>query len=496
MPTPATLSAGAPSFNPDTHLKDSIAQASAPGLGLSERFYKLTASVYTPDLLPNEQDTAANLTDVQRKILALERFKNTPQYQSFKNVINHTLAELDSIANSVRPEHQKNMNFQSLAAGLWQPVNLNSTSRFGVFQVDLYQQACPNANRLARMHAFDQQRPDLVANGGQDNARACIKELSEELNVCGPGIVQHFEEAAHSVRQATFTPSLPERFEALRMQIARNAIAEFVREHADPYTLNVGNEIHRVAAWQNHFAASLNLPVIEDVYASPSYVDDRIERIVLKQKLANLQARPAVSKTMAFQILQEAHNVWNHLQAEGVSDLTEGCMSILDKIGSKHGPVAPHALFDMNEDGMPFKIHGNPALLALSILQQVKGKVTVSASSPKIVRWVFTHQNEESTLTLKSQLHLSWLETSPPQGVAGETENQLVSARHLSREQLCQLLDLLNTFQIDEVPFKAAVHECYATTGDSTSNRSGHKNLIPVCPTTCLSTWPWGWPMA
>lgn len=459
MPTPAPLSAAALSFNPDTHLKESIEQACAPGLGLSERFHKLTASVFIPDLLPNEQELAANLTNAQRKMLALDRFKNTPQYQSFRNVINHTLAELDTIANTTRPQAQKNTNFQGLASGLWETVNPNTTSRFGVFQADLYQQACPDANRLVRMHAFARQRPDLVASGGEDNARAGIKELSERLNVCGPGIVQHFEEAAHSVRQATFTPSMPERFEALRIQIARNAIAEFVHENPDPQVHGPGNEIHKVAAWQNHFAASMNLPVINDVYASPQYAANHFERMGLSRRLDNLQPKPAVAKAMAFQILQEAHDSWNQLQTDGVSDLAQGCMTILDKISSRHGPVAPHALFDMNEDGMPFKIHDNPTLLALSILQQVKGKVTVVPGSPKIVRWPFYHQNEESTLTLKSQLHLSWIETAPPAGMGGKPENQLVSARHLGKEQLGQLLDLLNTFQIHDVPFKSAMHE-------------------------------------
>lgn len=151
MLTPSHLSSATPSLHPDIHRETAFEQASAPGLSLSERFHKLTASVLTPNLLPNSQEAAANLTNAQRKMLALDRFKNTSQYQSFMNVINHTLAELDSIANSARPQAQKNTNFQSLAAGLWEPVNPNSTSRFGVFQADLYQQACPDANRLVRM---------------------------------------------------------------------------------------------------------------------------------------------------------------------------------------------------------------------------------------------------------------------------------------------------------------------------------------------------------
>ena len=460
MPTPSELSSATPSFHPDIHRGTAFEQASAPGLTLSERYQKLMESVYNPDLSVNEQQAGgATLTNAQRKIQILERFKNTPQYQSFKNVINHTLAELDDIANTAGTAHQKNSNFESLANGLWEPITVNGTSRFGVFQLDLYQQACPDANRLVRMHAFAQQRPKLVANEAEANARACIKDLSERLDVCGPGLVQHFDEAAKTVRQASFTPSLPERFEALRIQASRNAVAEFVRENAPAWNLGVGNEIHKVAAWQNHFSQTMNLPVIDDVFASPNYTEDPVEQMNLKYKLTNLQPKPVTSRFMAHQILEEARDVWNQLQVEGVTDLAQGCMTIVDKISNKHGPVEPHTLFEMNEDAVPCRLHDNPTLLALSLMQQVKGKVPVFPNSPKIVRWAFRHQQGEGTLTLKSQLHLSWLETAPPPGTVREPERQLLSSKHLSAEQIGQLLDLLTMFQIHDVPFKSAVHE-------------------------------------
>lgn len=459
MQTSPRLSPASPSFNPDIHWSIAFEQASAPGLSPNERCQKLMEYVYTPELPVNEQNDSLALTHAQRKIQAIQNFKNTPQYQSFKNVTNHTLAELDAIANANSLEDQTNTKFQSLASGLWEPLNANTTSRFGVFQANLYQQACPDANRLVRMHAFARERPDLVATYGEDNARACIKDLSQRLDVCGPGIVQHFDEAVNNVRQATFTPSMPERFEAFRIQIVRNAIAEFVRENPDPSDHGAGNEIHKVAAWQNHFAASMNLPMIEDVFASRSYAADHLKQTRLKCKLTNLQPKAAISRLIATRILEEAHDVWNQLQCDGVTDLAQGCMTIIEKISNKHGAIEPHCLFDTDEDGMPCTLHHNPTLLALSLLRQVRDKVPVFPNSPKITRWTLRHDDGQGTRTIKSQLHLSWLEISQSPGSSAEPEIQLLSTKHLSAEQTAHLLDLLTTFQLHDAPFKSAVHE-------------------------------------
>ena len=426
---------------------------------MGERFHNLMESVYTPDLFANQPAGSETLTRAQRSMQALQNFKNTPQYQSFRQVTQHTLAELDAIANSTRTPHQRNTNFQNLGDGLWQAVNPNTTSRFGVFQADLYQQACPDANRLVRMHAFAQQKPNQVAVGAQANARACIKELSERLDICGPGLVQHFDEAVNTVRQASFTPSLPERFEALRIQISRDAITEFVRNRPDPLIHGVGNEIHRVAAWQNHYSRPMHLPFIQDVYASPGYTEDFLEQIELACKLASLQTWSVVSKVMATQILEEAHDLWNQAQADGATDLTRHCMPLIEKIGNKYGAVDPHRIFELNDDGLPCRLHDNPTLLATSIIRQLKGNSAVHPCEEDFAEYPFVSQVQAGTLQIVSRVNLSWLETTPPPGTVGEPEQQLLSTKNLSREQIHEFWNTRFLTGDLSVFLKAAMHE-------------------------------------
>lgn len=459
MPSRSNLSFAAPAYNTESTFKTAVELASAQGLSLTQRLQNLLESVDIPNLTIHTPGRSPNPVSAYEKMLALQTFKSTPQYQLFKARVTHTLTELDRISNSAGTGNQRNTNFQDLGNGLWQPISENESSRFGLFQADLYQQACPDASRLLRMHSFAHQRPDLVAGNGEENTRATIRDLSQRLDVCAPGIVQHFDEAVNTVRQAVFTPSLPERFEAMRIQIARNAIAEFVRENPDPSDHGAGNEIHKVAAWQNHFAASMNLPVIEDVFASRSYAADHLKQTRLKCKLTNLQPKPAISRLIATRILEEAHDVWNQLQCDGVTDLAQGCMTIIEKISIKHGAIEPHCLFDTDEDGMPCTLHHNPTLLALSLLRQVRDKVPMFPNSPKITRWTLRHDDGQGTRTIKSQLHLSWLEISQSPGSSAEPEIQLLSTKHLSAEQTAHLLDLLTTFQLHDAPFKSAVHE-------------------------------------
>lgn len=459
MPSRSNLSFAAPAYNPDPTFQTALDQASTPGLTLTQRFHRLLESVDIPNLTRAPQSPSSQLADAHTKMLALQAFKQTPHYQSFKNCVARTLTELDRIANSSRPANQHNTNFQNLGDGLWEAVTLNSTSRFGAFQADLYQQACPDANRLVRMHTFAQQLPHLVAGGGEDNARACIKDLSERLDVCGPGLVQYFDEAVNSVRQTTFTPSLPERFEALRIQIARNTIAEFVNQQPDSMGHAVANEVHKVAAWQNLFSHRLHLPFIDDVFASPSYAENRIYQKQLFKTLADLQTPSAIATVMATQILEEAHDLWRQAQAGGETDLTRHCMALVEKLGNRHGAVEPHTLFEMDEDGMPFGLHTNPTLLALSLVRQTERSSEVHTQPESLWEWSPSITDQQGAMSIRSIGSLRWLETTPPPGVAGATEQQLLSTTHMSPRQAQVFFDSASTPQLNSIQMKAAMHE-------------------------------------
>lgn len=459
MPSRSNLSFAAPAYNPDPNFKTAIELASAPGLSLKQRFQHLMESVDIPNLVVNPPGRAPNQGGAYQKMLALQTFKSTPQYQLFKTRVTHTLTELDRIANSAGTVNQRNTNFQALGGGLWQQVSENESSRFGAFQADLYLQACPDASRLFRIHTFAQQRPELVARDGEENARATIRELSQRLDVCAPGIIQHFDEAVNTVRQATFTPSLPERFEAMRIQIVRNAIAEFIHQNPDAAGNRIGNEVHRVAAWQNHFSRAMHLPFIDDVFASRAYVENMNQRNRLSRTLTDLQTPSVIANVLATQILEEAHDLWSQAQATGTTDFPEYCMTIIEVISNKHGPVEPHTLIELDDDEMPCSLHDNPTLLALSIVKQTEYSPDVHVQHETVRRWIARSQNENGRISILSRGQLRWLETSLPPGMMGENEQQLLSSKHLSPEQTREFFDAVCTQQTSSLLLKAALHE-------------------------------------
>lgn len=460
MPFSSNLSSAAPAFNHDLSSKNAIEHASAPGLTLSQRYQRLRESVNIPNLMIDSPGQAPNQGRAHEKMCALQQFKTTPQYQVFKSQVTHTLVELDRIANSCRSAGMRNTHFQDLGQGLWEPVAPNMSSRFGAFQADLYQQACPDATLLLRMHEFARQKPQVVAAGGADNARACISELSERLDVCGPGLVQHVEEATQHARQVIFTPSLAERFEAMRIQIARNAIAEFVNQNPDRMGNWVGNEVHKVAAWQNYFSRYFHLPLIDDVFASSSYIENKNHQNQLAGILNVLQTPSAVATTIASQTLEKANDLWQQSKAKGVTDLGQHCMQLIEEVSKEHGAVEPHTLFELDEDGMPCAIHTNPTLLALSIIRQTEKSPELHTQPENV--WHCTPRfldRRVGGLSIRGRGQLLWMETAPPRGVAGEAEKQLLSMKNLKPEQARTFLDLVSNPGSRSTKLMAALHE-------------------------------------
>ena len=452
MPNPAT------NLTLDLHqaIEQAIEQASAPNLTQSERLQKLLESISAPILQVEKRDSGA-FHDRDVQIVAIHEFQNSPEYANFKAVIQNTLQQLDVIANSSpRPGSQGN-RFQNFGKDLFVQVTEDQRSRFGTAQADLFVQSCPDANRLLRMYTFAKQRPDLVASGGAENTRASITELSQRLGMCGPGIVQYFDEAVKTVRQLTFTPSMPERAEALRIQIVRNAIVEYLNR---PEATNkiIGSEVHTVAAWQNHFSRMFALPTISDVYANANITKDQNEQAELASKLSALQGGSFISTTLANQILEEAQEMWRHAQANGNNDLSQYCMTLLEKLKERHGPIQPHTVMLLDDDGMPSSIQDNPTLLALDIVGQADNATEVHLLKESVREWAPTHQNAHGKISLKSRGDLNWLETAPPPGSSEKPQQELVSMEPMSRQQVIEFLDALCTPQQQDLNVRQAMH--------------------------------------
>lgn len=441
--------------NPD--LQQAIEQASAPNLTQSERLQKLLASVTAPILQVHAGEHNAG-NDVDPRILAIQDFQRSPGYKDFKAIVQNTLKQLDDIANSSPHHSQQTDRFQRFGKDVFVQVAGNQRSRFGAAQADLFEQSCPDANRLLRMHAFAKNRPDLVARGGVESARACITELSQRLDVCGPGLVQHFDEAVKTIRQLTFVPSMPERVEALRIQIVRNAITEFLNR---PGVINktIGSEVHQVSAWQNHFSSMFDLPGIQDMYANANFTEDESEQVELASKLSALQSGSVISTMLANQILEEAQDIWNQAKAVGINDLSQYCMTLLEKINERHGQVEPHTLMQLDDDGMPGGIQNDPTLLALSILERTDRASGVHFVKESLLKWTPSHQNAYDNISLKSRGNLNWLETAPPPGSTENPEVDLMSAEGMSKQQITELLDALFTPESHELDVRRAMHE-------------------------------------
>lgn len=422
-------------------LNEAIAQASAPNLTLTERQYRLLDSVQTPIIKASDPSKIKSVSSqFSLDIDSLQKFQTTRAYKKLKTILTRTFRELDAIANTGRDESHQQTRYQKFGKDVLVKVNQRNHSRYGEKIMDVYLQTCPDARRLVRMHAFAQQRADLVANDGANSARACISDLSQRLDVCANGIVQHFDEAVKNVRQLVFTPSLPERAELLRDQIARNAIGEFIMDRRNAMNVYTSNEIHLVAAWQNHFSKMFNLPAIDDPSASAIATASSCHRTDLTEKLSTLQTGSVVSEILATQILEEARNLWSQAQASGITDLTSYCMTLLEQLGNKHGPIEPHTLMVLDDNSLPQGIHEDPTLLALAILKQIDQSPAVNFVDEPVNSWMLTPPGPLGHTTFKTRGRLMWVETSLQPGSLTEPEKHLASFKLINSTQLASLI--------------------------------------------------------
>lgn len=441
IPTPA-----------DPHLATAMEQASAPGLSLATRCEKLLGSIIAPDLFKFQSEIPVVVSERNQKILTLAAFQKTSEYRTFKEILDNTFRELDTIANECEPSPSVPQPFQTLGSRLWQPAKVIDPSHYGVFQTDLVQQACPNAQRLLRLHEFAKQHPDLVATNSQLSVVAGVKSLAGSVDVCGPGVVQNFEEAVNSARQAVFTPSLSERVQALRLQLIRSTIADDMRSFSQDQTNLPNFEIHLVAAWQNHFSEQFGLPVIDDVYASRQYTLNPAEQNRLSRKLHAVHTRPAVARVLATEILQDANALWHSAQAKGATDFGQHCMALLNTLQNMHGELSAHALIRMDEDSLPLGFHHNPTLLALHIVKQLESEPNVSPWEPGLNQvWNCTDPKSGRSLNIMQCGPLLWAEISHGPGSGGSTEKHLLSAHILKPVELESFMKSIdmNAWRID-----------------------------------------------
>lgn len=413
-------------------------RASAPQLSLAARYEALVASIHAPDFPKYAARLAPGYSENQKKVLTLQAFQESPEYKPFKHIIQTTLKQLDEIANA----HEQNQvepapaGFQILGEKLLRKARLGQINAFGASQIDLYQQALPNAQKLLRIHDFTRQHPRLLPDESERCVQASISELSNSLHVCAPGIANNFEETVNSIRNAVFTPGLSERFKALRLQMIRSAITESVHRY-NGHTPHLGVvEMHRVAAWQNYFAEQLNLPHIHDGYAIDQYTSDQVQAKHLNDTLPVVAAQPTVAKVMATEILQDAHALWQKAQAKGETDFAANCSRLLEQLQIRHGPLKPHAMIEMDENLIPVGFHTNPTLLALNIIDRFNNTDPSEFPEQACQVWTAGIDKEHTEITMHTLGRLAWMEKKQVRNRQHNAEKMLISAQHLNKSQL------------------------------------------------------------
>lgn len=290
---------------------------------------------------------------------------------------------------------------------------LNGPGNLQPLGIDLgtfYTSTCTDLQKMAKAFALMQQYPQHFTQDYRDRAETHIRELSNKLNVCGPGTSQNIESALKNIMLVVCPPDFPGRFAAKRLEIAKQIFVEFAAKHLSHEFNPIGTEIHMVTALQNYYAIRFDLPIVDDRYANSSYAQlEPQARKELEQKLECYLHPEHIATELAQEFMQrlEASQANPAGQTTPNSPDFPSLCRELEKQKPILGKVHPSWVCDVDADTGAVKWKTNITLLAVHALEESRkqsdieqdGSQQATLPDPRSFAW-----GKQTTLHLGKKL--------------------------------------------------------------------------------------------
>jgi ankyrin repeat protein len=394
-------------------------------LSIPEQCEQRLNAVLGPDLPGHLSQNSGN--DAERLRMAVESFKQSPAFANFKNTLLDDLQYfhcLDTAQNRISFEQSDWGRFAGRLELI--PIHAND-SPFRTETYQLYYQSCPSLQRMRVMLNLADEFSTHFPPGTKQELIQHLAQLRPALSVCDPGVIQNIASTFHTMKNLLLPPNLERLYSETRVQIARNYFQELVRKTWSQDALFAGNEIHMVAAFQNHFATKFDFPVIDDIYASTEYVRQvGVPDFELNFGIRKALAPDNVCLTMAREILDKLRGELSQQEGPGfnAAAFNQALTDRLDILSSSIGIVFPHLVCSVDENLIPTRISYSPNLLALELFSRVPALTRCGRSYFDIP----ILDAESKLLSLKVSDVLVWVEEK----VGHQTEKRLLDLHDLT----------------------------------------------------------------
>lgn len=243
------------------------------------------------------------------------------------------------------------------------------SEQFDIDLPQLFLESATQLRRMARAAGLLNNTNATEAAEWRDALRPLIDELSNQVDVCGPGVISNVADTHTRLMALLDPPNLSTLLQDMRLQLARQLILQFVQRHQYRAANFEFNEIHMVAALQNHLADRYQLPSIEDRYASSDYVRD------VQAHLPQLTVALNRCLSAAGLACRTAEHMLHHIaagQAAGQPISYPQLVVSLNALDGAWGPLHPTQVCVFDQDHQPTSLVTHPLQLSLHLLERIQ----------------------------------------------------------------------------------------------------------------------------
>lgn len=351
---------------------------------LSEQYDGWMSGVSHPDLsvlrelVKSSVSQSTTASEIENQVFSM--FKETEDFRILKNEMQDTIGELEClfVDGSTRASHiNRRLNLIMQRATI---TTDQSPADFGNQKANVVQLTCLRLKQLAALARQLRHSPPHGVNVQDyiEHLKDCVKNIAADAEVCGPGVVQKVEDEFACLKLRLFPPSVELAITQTQDRLAKQIIIDFCNQtYINTNQVQIGNQIHYVAAWQDRLIDSdpdfAHLPKNNDPFAPVLHnnVQNTELQKTLKQQISTGATVVNACRFLAESAFQDIHG---HMggNAADIGKNYAAFTEVLRQIQTRFPGLSEHHLLE-SDDLYNFKLRGEPNHATLFFLRNLPG---------------------------------------------------------------------------------------------------------------------------
>lgn len=340
----------------------------------------ITEHIVCPDLM-KYAEPASQYSGAQLKKHVILKFRGSSEFQALCKQTRQALAQFRHVLAPHNQSVDFIRRFDAQIHALLDKWGLNSACVTHAEELDpdlfdLYSLALPKLAKAVAVEMAISKHPAMLDATDQGAIRQILRDLfPQDLTVCTPGVIQNIEAAWGRIGGLVNPPNFKEELTARKHDAYRQVIQKHVHQTFSQDSLFEGNQIHMVAAVQNHFAQELGLPTIEDKYASSQYaatvVNGRLE--LIRADFRRVSDPVELIDGLASDVMQQLRGDFDACHIEDANAAMQKLEVMAAKVSRQYVGCSPYTLSQVDPVSyIPCRVSPSCAALAMSMIHHAE----------------------------------------------------------------------------------------------------------------------------